>query len=469
MDKMTRRQMLRWSLAALAGVGIAACAPPAPAPTAAPAAKPAQTTAPAAVAPTAPPAAAKAPAAAVSVRVQDWAGDWATVAAPLFSDLMQKRTDIKIVYEPYQEGWIEKTMAAMVAGDAADVIHVWSDNAAQFASRGQLQNLESMFQETYTKDQQKDFHAFQIQGFFRDGFRYAMPKHVWLGILYYSKDAFDQAKVSYPSKDWTYDDYSAALEKLTTRDGNKVTRWGGYMPVWSFDRLLPKIQAFGGHAADAQTHTLSLLGEKPAQDALEWVRSRMWDKNSVAQQMQVDKKDGYDSLINGLVAMAEEGTSQIVKVAKNMKVNWDIALHPKGPAARVALGSTNGYAIYKGTSTRGNAKAAWDVIQFMTTPDFQRAMLKAESRTIVPSRKSAVPDFIANLKKLQPALEKVNLDIIKEGLDTDYALATDPEMFKNHPAAMEIIQPALDKLFLVGDAKPSILVDLKAKIEASQK
>jgi hypothetical protein len=34
---------------------------------------------------------------------------------------------------------------------------------------------------------------------------------------------------------------------------------------------------------------------------------------------------------------------------------------------------------------------------------------------------------------------------------------------------MEIIQPALDKLFLVGDAKPSILVDLKAKIEASQK
>lgn len=463
-NALSRRRFLQCGLYGATAALLAACTPKAtPTP---PPARPAATAVPVAKAPTAVPKAA----APVTVRVQDWAGDWQTVAAPLFTEYEAKNPNVKIAYEPYGDGWVERTMAAMVAGDAPDVIHVWDENAAQFASRGQLLNMDDMFQQAFTKDQQKDFLAYQIAGMALDGFRWGVPKHAWIGILYYNKDMFDEAKVGYPNKDWTYDEYGAAMEKLVVKDASgKPTRWGMYTPAWTFARLQPKITAWGGHVVDQQTRLTSLLHEKPAQDALEWIRARMWDKNSIAQNMQVEKKDGYDSLILGKVAMAEEGTSQIVKVAKSMKAKWDIALHPKGPAVRRAHGSCNGYSMYKGSATRGTTNAAWGVIQYMITPEFQKAMLKAESRTIVPSRKSAIPEFLAVLKKQQPGLEQVNLNLVLETVEGDYLRAPGYEMFKNDPAAQEIIGPALEKLFLVGDAKPSIFADLKDKINASQK
>lgn len=451
--KLSRRSFLRLSSFASVGVLLSAC-------TTVPPSAPSQSQEAAVEAP---------PAEPVEVRVQDWGGDWADVAAEQFVQFEDEHADVKIAYEPYQEGWQERTLASMVAGDAPDVIHAWGDVFKSFADRGQLLNLDPLFRETYSEEEKNDFHPYQIEAMIRDGFRWAMPKHVWLGILFYNKDMFDEAGVSYPTSDWTHDDYSAALEQLTKRDSSgNVTQWGGYIPAWSYDRIIPKVLAWGGHAVDQNTYTESLMGEAPAQEAFEWVRSRMWDSNTIAQQLQVEQRNGYDSLIGKLVAMAEEGTSNLVRVANSFEGNFDIFHHPKGPSSRVSLGGTNGYAIYKGSEERGSRAAAWSTMQYLVSPEFQRAMLKAESRTIVPARLSVVPDFIASVRKQSPALENVNVEIVLEALQEGYPKAIDPETFKNHAAAAEVINPALEKIYIVGDAPVTLLADLKDEIEASQ-
>jgi multiple sugar transport system substrate-binding protein len=405
----------------------------------------------------------------VEVRLQDWSGDWEEFAVEQFTEWEGKNPGIKVVYEAYQDDWQERTLAAMVAGTAPDIIHAWGDVFRTFSDRGQLLNLESLFQQTYSLDEKKDFHAYQLEAMVRDGFRWAMPKHVWLGIMYYNKDMFDEAGMDYPDKSWTHDDYGMAMEKLTVRDSSgEPTRWGGYVPAWSYDRIVPKIQAWGGNACDQETHTKSMLGDDPAQEALEWVRSRMWDSNVIAQQLQVENQNGYNSLIAGLVATAEEGTSHLVRVGNTFEGNFDIVHHPKGPVDRVSLGGSNGYAVYKGVEERGNYEQTWEVMQFLMSPEFQRGQLRSTARTIVPGRLSVIPDFLDKVKELAPALQNVNVEVILEALEEGYPRANDQETFKNHAAAAEIITPALEKIFIVGDSPVSLLVELTADIEATQ-
>ena len=47
-----------------------------------------------------------------------------------------------------------------------------------------------------------------------DGY-YGFPQGFATEIMYYNKDMFDAAGVAYPTDDWTWDDYTAAAEKLT--------------------------------------------------------------------------------------------------------------------------------------------------------------------------------------------------------------------------------------------------------------
>ena len=450
---LSRRRFLYLSGFASAGMVLAACAPAAPSP----------------AGQTEGSGAGAAEAAPVEVRLQDRGGDWAEVAALQFADFEAQNPDIVVAYEPYQDGWEERTLASMVAGDAPDIIHAWGDIFRSFSDRGQLLNLEPLFQDTFSEEEKKDFHSYQIEAMIRDDFRWAMPKHVWLGILFFNKDMFDEAGVDYPTAEWTHEEYSNALEKLTVRDDSgNVTQWGGYVPAWGYDRIIPKVLAWGGHAVDQESYTESLLGEEPAQEAFEWVRSRMWDENTIAQQLQVENRNGYDAMLGKLVATAEEGTSHLARVGKNFEGNFDIMHHPQGPSSRVSLGGTNGYAIYKGAEERDALEPTWRVMQFLVSPDFQRAMLAAESRTIVPARLSAVPDFIDSLRGQAPALENVNLEVILDALQEGYPKAIDPETFKNHAAAAEIINPALEKIYIVGDAPVSLLADLTADINATQ-
>lgn len=66
---------------------------------------------------------------------------------------------------------------------------------------------------------------------------YAMPDRGGAMVVYYNRDMFDAAGVEYPSKEWTWDDFLSAAQKLTlTDDSGVVTQYGfaagGWWPWW---------------------------------------------------------------------------------------------------------------------------------------------------------------------------------------------------------------------------------------------
>ncbi|GAA2009650.1 ABC transporter substrate-binding protein [Microbacterium ulmi] len=60
-----------------------------------------------------------------------------------------------------------------------------------------------------------------------DGTQYAVPYRQDSWVLFYNKDIFDAAGVDYPDGSWTWDDYDAAAQALTTPDhfGTYEHRW----------------------------------------------------------------------------------------------------------------------------------------------------------------------------------------------------------------------------------------------------
>ena len=70
------------------------------------------------------------------------------------------------------------------------------------------------------------------------------------------------------------------------------------------------------------------------------------------------------------------------------------------------------------------------------------------------------------MRTVRPALENVRLETISELLEWGYA--EDTFWFKNQNAAADIIIPALEKVYIVGDVGPEYLADICADVDAAQ-
>lgn len=181
--------------------------------------------------------------------------------------------------------------------------------------------------------------------------------------LYYNKDLFDAAGVSYPDSTWTYDTLLAAAQKLTkdTDGDGKPDQWGFLLDnSGGFDGL---IYSMGGavltpdlkHSAFAQPATVNALNF--------WVD--LVRKYHVAPQ-NASILGGSSSggslrpFETGRFAMGMLGS--FLGFYRDAKFRWDIALPPKGAAGRKYLRFGAAFGIPKSSK---HAEAAWEFLRWM--------------------------------------------------------------------------------------------------------
>jgi len=408
----------------------------------------------------------------VTLRFQDWPGDFQDmvekVAIPAFQ---AKNPNITVTYTPYVGDWVPKTLAEMIAGTAPDVLHVFSTTTREFADRNQLLNLTPLVKKDFKPADVADFHKAQWDSVVMPSnpdYRFALPKHLWMGFLYYDKEAFDEAGVKYPDKNWGRDEYASAMQRLTRKGTGQTDRFGGYIPATSYDRVYTHVLGDGGHMIDPKDITKAKFSEPAALGAFEWIRSLMWDRNVLIQRGQYDKEDSYTLFWQGRVAMIEEGTSFFYNVAENMKHKWDIMHLPRDSKDRAAHLSSNAYSIFSGVEQRGSKDASWTFMKFLAGPDYQRMMLQAKSRAIVPARKAVLPEYVKTMRSIDPRLNDVHIELIEEAIGMGYHHAVEAESFQNQVAAQDVLLPALKKIFDDGNAPVSSLKEVAPQVEQSE-
>jgi multiple sugar transport system substrate-binding protein len=398
----------------------------------------------------------------VTIRWQDWS-DWEPDMDRLMDLFESKLPNITVEFEPLTDDFEDKTLTMMIAGTAPDVMTGWGPVFMKWAEKGQLLDMQPHVDTTYTAEEISDFHPWQWAGMIHPEtrIRFAMPYYVNLIMLLFDKEAFDEAGVPYPTADMDHDDYAAMLVKMNKEEDGKIVRWGGFIPLW-FDRMHAHIQAFGGHVVNPEDWTECMLDRPEAQDALEWLRARMWDDNSLLQPLQAEDRGPAEMWPTRLLATQEGGMGNLAFYAEEAQFAWDMTHLPKGPARRATLGTNDGWAIWEGTK---HPDAAWEFMTVLAGKDFQ--MLISEAWGGIPNRLSLLPGWKDQVLKGFPMLENVNLNVVLEALEEGYPLNS--EQFKKQAESEVLIEAALQKVFVVGDTPVSHFIDVAKEVTAANR
>ena len=168
----------------------------------------------------------------------------------------------------------------------------------------------------------------------------------------------------------------------------------------------------------------------------------MWDDKVLAQPLAIGQKSwSAAAFFPQKAAMCEDGTYPQY-MSKNVagKFKWGYQHVPKGPAGiRKVLGTTDGFCIWKGTKY---PDAAWELMKFLSGSEYQEDQVKATG--LLPVRFSVLEKW-----------EQINVAARR--------------VFKNQNAAAEIINPALEKVYSVGNTPVSYLADITKDVDATQK
>jgi multiple sugar transport system substrate-binding protein len=188
----------------------------------------------------------------------------------------------------------------------------------------------------------------------------------------------------------------------------------------------------------------------------------MWDEKIMATPLDVKNVSIEDAFTSGKVAMVEDGSWALKTILSNAKFRVGVAPFPAGPKRKVTLATTDGFGIFAGTR---NPDAAWELLKFLISKDYGRAMAKAN--LLQPARASLVDEwagFVMNefpnqAKEIKPA-------IFAEGQLKGYSVVA--EIFANQAAAQRLIDQAWDKIFRLGQATTDSLKMVAQQVESTQ-
>ena len=372
--------------------------------------------------------------------------------------------NIQVFYTPDPENMEEKMLADMEAGTAPDVLAGCCDFFPVWAQKGYLLDLGPFVEADLDQGTITDWDAAQYRSFFtRSGLQYALPKYHGALALLYNKDAFDARSVDYPEGTWTHDDYLAAMRQLKagTSTAGHTDMWGSILDI-SWERLQIHVNGWGGHFVDPEDSTRSWMARPESLAAMEWIRARMWDDHLMASPLDVRSLEPRQAFIEQRVAMVEEGSWALKEILEGAAFRIGVAPFPAGPARRVTLATTDGFAIYAGTR---HPEAAWEFLKFLVSPDYGRALARDE--LLQPARASLVEEWAGLIRKQYPVqTQGLDLAAFAEGHLQGYSVTA--EVFANMAAVLPLVRPAWEDIFTLGQSPVESLHDVSTLIDQAQ-
>lgn len=212
---------------------------------------------------------------------------------------------------------------------------------------------------------------------------YGFPRDIGLEVLYYNKVIFDEVGVTYPTDEWTWDDFQKALEALTKVESTgRVSRYalgmeGGKYQLWVG-------QNKGAILDDFSNPSKCMLTEPEAMAGIKFFADMM-NNNQAMRDANLSQAGGDAAVFqSGQVAMIIQNASRISAFnAANM--NYDVATVPIPVGGQRSAGA--GGAAWVMSSLSDDKDAAWTFLSWLQSTDGGQAIYTA-SGEILPALKS---------------------------------------------------------------------------------
>lgn len=278
-------------------------------------------------------------------------------------------TTIKVTILPYDQ-YAQKIQLTAAGGSIPDVFQAPA-SALRFVKSGRVVRVgDYIAKDPVLRDPAKSrtwaYSIAKIDGKHIDAF----PLGGLCGMqLYYNRELFDRAHVAYPTDDWTWDDFRAAAQKLTLRQGGKTTQWGadlGYLVGWDggWQSMAASngMKTFMTHEGDKPHLDLA---QQPVVDAWQFMQDLVY-KDKVAPPPATQKalaQGGGSGFQAGKVAMVPDGCWQMGPYAVAVK-KLGMARLPRGTTG-ASVGPVWGTNMFIAKASK-HPQLAYDFLRWWT-------------------------------------------------------------------------------------------------------
>jgi multiple sugar transport system substrate-binding protein len=252
--------------------------------------------------------------------------------------------------------YFTQMMAKISAGQAPDVFELNFENFVTYAKKDVLMPLDDIIKEAdydVSIYNQKALNAFVI-----DNKQYGLPNSFSNVLLFYNKDLFDKAKISYPTNEWTWDDTIEAAEKIRSLD---KTIFGFFRPV-TFNEFYKVVKQNDG-ALFNDDMTQFTVNRPENIETLQFMVDALLKSNVMPTEEQLAGMGDWDLFKAGRLGMLTTGVWAIPDFTRDCDFDWDIAIEP-GNKQKATHFFSNGYVISKDTK---NAETAFEFASFLTS------------------------------------------------------------------------------------------------------
>jgi multiple sugar transport system substrate-binding protein len=262
----------------------------------------------------------------------------------------------------------DKVNIMLSGGDDSDIITVKDiPGYSAMLTRGQIVPLNDYI----AKDSiDLSMYSGAAEQLTYEGSIYALPFRSDIWILFYNKDLFDKAGVSYPTNDMTWTEFDALARQMTSGSGaDKV--YGTHFHTWRSTVELGTVQD-GKNTVIATDYSFM----KPMYDMV----TSMQNDGIIMDYGTLKAGSIHYSGVfkNQEIAMLPMGSWWIGGMIKAVDAgeasfNWDVVKypHPEGVPAGTTAGTLTSLAI---NANSKNKDAAWDFIKFYSGPEGAKAL-----------------------------------------------------------------------------------------------
>lgn len=258
--------------------------------------------------------------------------------------------------------------ALAAADDLPCVFNMSAGFFDQWHGDGLLLNLQDYVDRDINPD---DYYTgvFDVVRDRETGDMYSFPFAFVETVLFYNKDAFDEAGVPYPEQGWTWDEFLDAAQQLTIDEGDDgVVEQYGFFFYGRYAQIESWVYQNDGRFLNEDKTRFE--PDDNTVEALAFLDSLIHEHGVAPEPAEMEGVRQQDVFPLGLSAMWVDGAWNIEnnRDIVDGAFEWGVAPIPRGPQATedTAYGWPDSMAIASGCE---HPDVAWDFINFMTGPE----------------------------------------------------------------------------------------------------
>ncbi|MGB3713690.1 MAG: sugar ABC transporter substrate-binding protein [Candidatus Promineifilaceae bacterium] len=267
-----------------------------------------------------------------------------------------------------------------MGGEPPDVMLINYRRFGTFADQGGLEPLSNYLLSSKVVSD-KEFFPLALDSFRWQGELWCIPQNISSLVVFYNRDLFDEAGISYPENEWGWSEFLDTARELTKDvdgDGRPDIYGVGVTP--NAFRLAPFIWQNGGRLVDNREYPTRLTMDDPSSlDAFQRFVD-LQEKEKVAPDDVAELAENSQSrFLNGTLGMILHSRRGVPTFRTIESFQWDVAPLPRGRRPAGILHS-DGYCMAAAAEIKD---FAWTFIEFANSTTGQKIV--ASSGRTVPS------------------------------------------------------------------------------------